>query len=58
MRERRRRVPFGPRRLRTSGRGSPPDPAAAKPRKEIVGDRVTVEPIDVIEHYGQTILRG
>jgi predicted transcriptional regulator len=27
-------------------------------RKEIVGDRVTVEPIDVIEHHGQTILRG
>jgi hypothetical protein len=25
---------------------------------EIVGDRVTVEPIDVIEHHGQTILRG
>lgn len=24
----------------------------------IVGDRVTVEPIDVIEHHGQTILRG
>ena len=27
-------------------------------REEIVGDRVTVEPIEVIEHYGQTILRG
>jgi SnoaL-like protein len=27
-------------------------------REEIVGDRVTVEPIDVIEHYGQTICRG
>ena len=27
-------------------------------RKEIVGDGVTVEPIDVIEHHGQTILRG
>ena len=27
-------------------------------REEIVGDRVTVEPIDVIEHHGQTILRG
>jgi hypothetical protein len=27
-------------------------------RQEIVGDRVTVEPIDVIEHHGQTIVRG
>jgi hypothetical protein len=27
-------------------------------RAEIVGDRVTVDPIDVIEHHGQTILRG
>jgi hypothetical protein len=27
-------------------------------REEIVGDRVTVEPIEVIEHHGQTILRG
>jgi hypothetical protein len=27
-------------------------------REEIVGDRVTVEPIDVIEHHGQTIMRG
>src|SRR6476646_8918617 len=27
-------------------------------REEIVGDRVTVEPIDVIEHHGQVILRG
>jgi hypothetical protein len=27
-------------------------------REEIVGDRVTVEPIDVIEHHGQTIVRG
>ena len=27
-------------------------------REEIVGDGVTVEPIDVIEHHGQTILRG
>jgi SnoaL-like domain len=27
-------------------------------RDEIVGDRVTVEPIDVIEHQGQPILRG
>jgi limonene-1,2-epoxide hydrolase len=27
-------------------------------REEIVGDRVTVEPIEVIEHNGQTILRG
>ena len=27
-------------------------------REEIVGDEVTVEPIDVIEHHGQTILRG
>ena len=26
--------------------------------EEIAGDRVTVEPIDVIEHHGQTILRG
>ena len=26
--------------------------------EEIVGDRVTVEPIDVIEHHGQTIMRG
>jgi SnoaL-like domain len=27
-------------------------------REGIVGDRVTVEPIDVIEHHGQTIVRG
>ena len=27
-------------------------------REEIVGDRVTLEPIDVVEHHGQTILRG
>ena len=27
-------------------------------REEIVGDRVTVEPFEVIEHHGQTILRG
>jgi hypothetical protein len=27
-------------------------------REELVGDRVTVEPIDVIDHHGQTILRG
>jgi limonene-1,2-epoxide hydrolase len=27
-------------------------------RKEIVSDRVTVEPTEVIEHDGQTILRG
>jgi hypothetical protein len=27
-------------------------------REEIVGDRVTVEPIEVIEHRGQTIVRG
>jgi predicted transcriptional regulator len=27
-------------------------------REEIVGDRVTVEPIDVIDHHGLTILRG
>ena len=26
-------------------------------RDEIVGDRVTIEPIEVVEHYGQTILR-
>jgi hypothetical protein len=26
--------------------------------KEIVGDRVTLEVIEVIEHYGQTIVRG
>jgi SnoaL-like domain len=26
--------------------------------KEIVGDRVTVEPIELIEHHGTTILRG
>jgi hypothetical protein len=26
--------------------------------EEIVGERVTVEPIEVIEHHGQTILRG
>jgi ketosteroid isomerase-like protein len=25
---------------------------------EIVGDRVTVEPIEVMEHHGQTVLRG
>ena len=27
-------------------------------REEIVGDRVTVEPIELIEHHGLTILRG
>jgi hypothetical protein len=27
-------------------------------RREIVGDHVTVEPIDVVEHDGKTILRG
>jgi ketosteroid isomerase-like protein len=27
-------------------------------RAEIVGDRVAVEPTEVIEHHGQTILRG
>jgi predicted transcriptional regulator len=27
-------------------------------REEIVGDRVTVEPTEVIEHHGQAILRG
>src|ERR1700747_2805195 len=27
-------------------------------RAEIVGDRVTVEPAEVIGHHGQTILRG
>ena len=27
-------------------------------REEIVGDRVTVEPIEVVEHHGETILRG
>ena len=27
-------------------------------RRETVGDRVTVEPLEVIEHHGQTILRG
>lgn len=27
-------------------------------RKEIVGDRVTVEPIEVMEHHGQMIVRG
>ncbi|HEY2656170.1 MAG TPA: nuclear transport factor 2 family protein [Solirubrobacteraceae bacterium] len=27
-------------------------------RSEIVGDRVTVEPIEVMEHHGQTIVRG
>lgn len=27
-------------------------------REEIVGARVTVEPIEVLEHHGQTILRG
>jgi predicted transcriptional regulator len=27
-------------------------------REEIVGDRVTVEPVDVIDHHGLTILRG
>jgi predicted transcriptional regulator len=27
-------------------------------REEIVGDSVTVEPIDVIDHHGLTILRG
>jgi ketosteroid isomerase-like protein len=27
-------------------------------RAEIVGDHVTVEPTEVIEHHGQTILRG
>ena len=27
-------------------------------REEMVGDRVTVEPIELIEHHGLTILRG
>ena len=27
-------------------------------RAEIVGDRVAIEPIEVFEHHGQTILRG
>ena len=27
-------------------------------REEIVGARVTIEPIEVIEHHGQTIVRG
>ena len=27
-------------------------------REEIVGDHVTIEPIDLIEHHKQTILRG
>src|ERR1700751_2747486 len=27
-------------------------------RAEVVGDHVTVEPTEVIEHHGQTILRG
>ena len=27
-------------------------------REEIVGDRVTVEPVDVVEHHGQTIVPG
>jgi hypothetical protein len=27
-------------------------------RAEIVGDRVTVEPTEVLEHHGQSILRG
>jgi ketosteroid isomerase-like protein len=26
--------------------------------KEIVGDRVTIEVTEVIDHYGQTIVRG
>lgn len=26
--------------------------------REIVGDRVTIEPVELIEHHGQTILRG
>lgn len=26
--------------------------------QEIVGDRVTIEPVEVIEHYGDTIVRG
>jgi hypothetical protein len=27
-------------------------------REEIIGDRVTVEPIELVEHHGQTIVRG
>jgi hypothetical protein len=27
-------------------------------REEIVGARVTIEPVEVIEHHGQTIVRG
>ena len=27
-------------------------------REEIVGDRVTVDPVDVVEHHGQTIMLG
>jgi hypothetical protein len=27
-------------------------------REEMVGDRVTLEPIELIEHHGHTILRG
>jgi SnoaL-like domain len=26
--------------------------------EEIVGDRVTIEPIEIVEHHGQTIVRG
>ena len=27
-------------------------------REEIVGDRVTIDPVDVAEHHGQTIMHG
>jgi hypothetical protein len=26
--------------------------------KEMVGDRVTIEPVEVLDHYGDTIVRG
>jgi hypothetical protein len=26
--------------------------------KELVGDRITIEPVEVLDHYGDTIVRG
>ena len=35
-----------------------PDAIRGWVRQEITGDRVTVEPIEVVEHRGQTVVRG
>ncbi|MCW2688687.1 MAG: hypothetical protein JWR37_3577 [Mycobacterium sp.] len=34
------------------------DAIRARVDKELVGDHVTIEPIEVVEHYGTTIVRG